>query len=273
MKIKNKNFYSKIMSEEIDLDSIAIIYDGDYVSSVPNTYKAFLELLRDKAGLTNEEFKDKTLWRGEFPITCKKDFIKTIRKCKDDGIMQIDIVSNELDEKEGIKEKDYMEYLEMKEPEERLKISIYEEENKEETINIESNVNEFFAITKVTQYYKNNNNKSIELTIIYPLKKEINFRKFNIKINDKKAYSKIFEKEKADEKFSDTIASGNVGVTAKYLEDEPNSYAFTISNVAPDSTVELTSEFIQFLTSVDMSLCYSVMTSILLFLILFLEII
>ena len=36
------------MTETIDLDAIAIIYDGDYLSSVPNTYKAFLELLRDK---------------------------------------------------------------------------------------------------------------------------------------------------------------------------------------------------------------------------------
>ena len=249
------------MSSLINLESIAIIYDGDYLSSVPNTYKAFLELLRDKAGLTNEEIKEKTIWRGDFPITCKKDYIKAIKKCKDEGIMQIDLVTNELDEKEGIESKDYLEVLESKEPEEEIKININEEENKEETIYINSNVNEFYALTQVTQYYKNNNNKSIELTIIYPLKKEINFRKFNIKINDKKAYSKIFEKEKADEKFSDTIASGNVGVTAKYLEEEPNSYAFTISNVAPDSTIELTSEFIQFLTSVDMSLCYSVMTS------------
>ena len=35
------------MTETIDLDAIAVIYDGDYLSSVPNTYKAFLELLRD----------------------------------------------------------------------------------------------------------------------------------------------------------------------------------------------------------------------------------
>ena len=249
------------MSEFIDLDSIAIIYDGDYLSSVPNTYKAFLELLRDKAGLSNEEFKNKTLWRGDFPITCKKDYIKAIKTCKNEGIMQIDLVSNELDEKEGIESKDYDEFLELKEPEEEIKIPIKEEESKEETIYINSNVNEFYALTQVTQYYKNNNNKPVELTIIYPLKKEINFRKFNIKINDKKAYSKIFEKEKADEKFTDAIASGNVGVSAKYLKEEPNSYSFTISNIAPDSLVELTSEFIQFLTSVDMSLCYSVMTS------------
>ena len=249
------------MSELINLDSIAIIYDGDYVSSVPNTYKAFLEALRDKAGITNEEFGNKTVWRGDFPITCKKDFIRAIRKCKDEGIMQIDLVSNELDEKEGIKEKDYLQFLELKDAEEEIKINVNEEENKEETIYIESNVNEFYAITKVTQYYKNNNNKPVELSIIYPLRKEINFRKFSINIDGKKSYSKIFEKEKANEKFSDAIASGNIGIFSKYAEEDPNSYSITIGNIGPNVMIELTSEFIQFITSDDMSFCYSVMTS------------
>ena len=249
------------MSDLIDLDSIAIIYDGDYLSSAPNTYKAFLEALRDKAGITNEEFGNKTVWRGDFPITCKKDYIKAIRKCKDEGIMQIDLVSNELDEKEGIKEKDYLQFLELKDAEEEIKINVNEEENKEETIYIESNVNEFYAVTKVTQYYKNNNNKPVELSIIYPLRKEINFRKFSINIDGKKSYSKIFEKEKANEKYTDAIASGNIGVFSKYNEEDQNSYSITIGNVAPNVMIELTSEFIQFITSDDMSFCYSVMTS------------
>ena len=248
------------MSQLIDLGSIAIIYDGDYVSCVPNTYKAFLELLRDKAGLTNQEFQDKTVWRGDFPITCKKDFIRAIRKCKDDGIMQIDLVSNELDAKEGITEKDYLQFLELKEPEEEIKINIEEEENKEETIYIESKVNEFYAVTQITQYYKNNNNKPIELSITYPLRKEINFKKFTININGKKSVSRIFDKEKTNEKYSDAIASGNVGIFSKYTENETNSYSITIGNVAPDAIVELTSEFIQFITSDDMSLCFHVMT-------------
>ena len=250
------------MSETIDLDSIAIIYDGDYLSSVPNTYKSFLELLRDKANLTNEEFSNKkTIWHDDFPITCKKDFIKVIKLCKKEGIMKIDLVSNELDEKEGITEKDYLEFLESKEPEEEIKINIEEEENKEETIYIESTVNELYAITKVKQYYKNNNNKPVELNVIYPLKREINFKKFNIDINGKKAYSRIFDKEKAEEKYSDAIASGNVGIMSNYVEKEPNSYCFTIGNVEPNSMIELTSEFIQFITSDDMSYCYSVMTN------------
>ena len=249
------------MSEEINLDSIAIIYDGDYISSVPNTYKAFLESLRNTAGMTNEEFNNKTIWRGDFPITCKNDYIKAIRKCKDEGIMQIDLVSNELDEKEGITQKDYLQFLELKEPEEVIKININEEENKEETIYIESNVNEFYAITQVTQYYKNNNNKPVELSIIYPLRKEINFKKFSINIDGKKSFSKIFEKEKANEKYSDAIAGGNIGIISKYAEEDPNAYSITIGNVAPNVMIELTSEFIQFISSDDMSFCYSVMTS------------
>jgi len=175
--------------------------------------------------------------------------------------MQIDLVSNELDEKEGIGEKDYLQFLKLKEPEEPIKINKEEEENKEETIYIQSNVNEFFAETKVIQYYKNNNNKPVELTVIYPLRKEINFKKLSIELNGKKSYSRIFEKEKAEDKFSDAIAGGNVGIISKYAEEDPNSYSITIANVAPDTMIELTSEFIQFITSDDMSLCYSVMTN------------
>ena len=249
------------MTEQINLDCIAVIYDGDYVSSVPNTYKAFLETLRDKAGLTNEDFCNKTVWRGDFPITCKKDYIKAIRRCKDEGIMQIDLVSNELDEKEGINEKDYNQFFELKEPEEPIIINIDEEDNKEDTIYINSIVNEFYAKTEVTQYYKNNNNKPVELSIIYPLKKEINFKKFSININGKKSVSKIFEKEKVEEKYSDAIASGNVGIFSKYNKEDSNSYSITIGNIEPKALIELTSEFIQFITSNDMSFCFSVMTS------------
>ena len=53
------------MTNSINLEEIALIYDGEYLASVPNTYKAFLELLRDKAGITNEEFKNKTVYRIE----------------------------------------------------------------------------------------------------------------------------------------------------------------------------------------------------------------
>ena len=248
------------MSEYLDLNSIAIVYDGDFLTSVPSTYKAFLECLRDKAGITNEEFKKRTIWRGDFPILNKKDYIRILKTKGSEGIFQIDLVNNE-DEDDYLGEKDYLQFLEMKEQEEEIKIKLNEEETKEDNIYINSEVNEFYAITQVTQYYKNNNNKPVELNIIYPLKKEILFKKFTININGQKSISKIFTKEKAEEKYTDAIAGGNVGILSKYLEEEPNSYSINIGNIAPDCSVELISEFIQYITSDDMSFCFSLMTS------------
>ena len=253
-------------SEYLDLNSVAIVYDGEFLSSVPTTYKAFLECLRDKAGITNEEFCKRTIWRGDFPILTKQDYIKLLKTKGIEGIFQVDLIQNEDNEDENLfGEKDYKQFLEMTEPEEEIKILLAKEEPKEETkeesIYIKSEVNEFYAITQVTQYYKNNNKAPIELNIIFPLKKEINFRKFTINVNGKKSISKIFPKEKAEEKYTDTMAEGNIGILSKYAEEEPNSYSISIGNVAPDTIVELTSEFIQFITSDDMSFCFSVMSN------------
>ena len=249
------------MSEFLELSSIALVYDGDFLASVPSTYKAFLECLRDKAGLTNDEFAKRTIWRGDFPILNKEDYIRILKTKGPEGIIQIDLVTNEEGEEDEMGEKDYKTFLEMNEPEEEIKIKLNEEESKEENIYIKSEVNEFYAITEVTQYYTNNNKAPIELNIIYPLKKEINFRKFTINVNGKKSISKIFSKEKAEEKYTDVIAGGNIGILSKYLEEEPNTYSLSIGNVAPDTTVELTSEFIQYINSDDMSFCFSVMTN------------
>ena len=125
------------MFEEINLDNISLNYDGNNISTVPNTYKAFLELLRDKAGLTNNEFIKRTIWRGDFPILCKKDYIKAIRMCNDKKIMRIDLITNEYHAR-GKYQVDYMDFLESKEQEEIIKLNIDEEENKEETIYIKS---------------------------------------------------------------------------------------------------------------------------------------
>ena len=253
------------MSEYLDLKEVAIVYDGEVLANVPNTYKAFLECLRDKVGISNAEFAKRTIWCGDFPLLTRDDYIRLLKKKGIEYIFQIDLVQNE-DDENLFGDNDYIKYLEGQEQEEEIKIKIKEdeeqkEETKEENILIKSDVNEFYAITQVTQYYKNNNKVPVELSIIYPLRKEINFRKFTININGKKSISKIFPKEKAEEKYTDAMAGGNIGVLSKYVEEEPNSYSINIGNVQPDSTVELTSEFIQFISSDDMSFCFSVMTN------------
>ena len=66
--------------------------------------------------------------------------------------------------------------------------------------------------------------------------------------------SKILEKEKAKEKYNDAIASGKTGAISS---KEGNYIKVNIGNIEPKSFVKLTTEFIQFLTSEDMSYCYS----------------
>ena len=59
-------------------------------------------------------------------------------------------------------------------------------------------------------------------------------------------------KEKAEEKYSDTIASGNVGFISSY-KDNYNSYSVNIGNIEPKKEVKLTTIFIEMLGTKDLS--------------------
>ena len=125
-------------------------------------------------------------------------------------------------------------------------------------VHIETELNEFYAQTHVTQYYINKSNRIIELILKFPSNPKTQFSKFVLELNGKKIVSKILEKEKAEEKYSDAIASGNTGIisskTDKYIK-------VNIGNINPNDIVKLTTEFIQFITSEDMSYCYETMSS------------
>ena len=61
---------------------------------------------------------------------------------------------------------------------------------------INSNINELFATSEVTQSFTNTLQKSIELTVSFPLKPEIQLSKFVITIGNKIIYQKFSKKEK-----------------------------------------------------------------------------
>ena len=82
-------------SEYLDLSAVSIVYQGEFLSSVPKTYKAFLESLRDKEGITNEEFCKRTIWRGDFPILTKADYLILLQTKGPEGIFEVDLVQNE----------------------------------------------------------------------------------------------------------------------------------------------------------------------------------
>ena len=131
-------------------------------------------------------------------------------------------------------------------------------EKRDDTIYIKSYINEIFATTEVTQYFINKSDKSIELTITFPIKEEINLTKFVVSIEDKIIISKVMAKEKAEEKYGDSIASGNMGFISKYKE-EMKSYTVNIGNLNPNQQLELKAIFIQMLGSNDLSYEYIIM--------------
>ena len=125
------------------------------------------------------------------------------------------------------------------------------------TVHINTELNEFYAKTNITQYYINESDRVIELILKFPLNSKIQFSKFILELNGKKIESRIIEKEKAKEKYSDAIASGNTGIIST---KEKKFIKVNIGNINPRDKVKLTTEFIQFITSEDMSYCYETMS-------------
>ena len=87
--------------EYLYLSAVSIIYQGKFFSSVPKIYKEFLESLRDKEGITNEIFCKRTIWRGDFPILTKADYLILLQTKGPEGIFEIDLVQNEDKEDEN----------------------------------------------------------------------------------------------------------------------------------------------------------------------------
>ena len=131
-------------------------------------------------------------------------------------------------------------------------------EEKDDTIYLSSKVNEIYATTELTQYFTNTLEEAIELTILFPIKDEISLSKFVVAIGDKIVLSKVMPKEKAEEKYNDVIASGNVGVISEY-EEESKAYSVNIGNLKPKEKIKLNSIFLQMIGAQDMSYEFSIM--------------
>ena len=125
-------------------------------------------------------------------------------------------------------------------------------DNKDNTVYITSQVNEIFASTELVQFFTNPLDNAIELTIFFPIKEEINLSKFVVSMDDKIILSKILPKEKAEEKYNDSVASGNVGVLSKY-EEKNDAYSVNIGNLQTKKQIKLTSIFIQMIGAKDIS--------------------
>ena len=112
------------------------------------------------------------------------------------------------------------------------------EENTENKILFNAEINEIFAKTELIQEFQNPYEDSIELEIIFPINRDINLSKFEISMNEKKVVSRIMEKEKAEEKYTDTIAKGNTGFLGQYSNDM-KSYCVNIGNLNSKEKITL----------------------------------
>ena len=128
----------------------------------------------------------------------------------------------------------------------------------ENIVYLNCNVNEVYASTEVRQFFTNPLSNPIELSISFPIKQEIQFNKFAVTIGNKIVISKILPKEKAKEKYTDSISSGNTGFIGDYSNDGW-SYNVTIGNILPKEKIILDTTFLQLLTSNDMSYELSIM--------------
>ena len=132
---------------------------------------------------------------------------------------------------------------------------IKEKENK---IYLNATINEVFATTELIQYYQNPSDKPIELQIQLPIKEEINLSKFEISMNNKKIISKLLEKEKVKEKYTDAIAKGNTAIMSDYSK-KFKSYNINIGNLNPKESLCLKTIYNQPISSYDMSYQYIIM--------------
>ena len=138
------------------------------------------------------------------------------------------------------------------------KLSEDEDKEREDTIYLKSTINEVFASTELTQYFINSLDDPIELIVSFPIKEEISLNKFIIQIGDKKVTSKVMEKREAEEKYDESISSGNTGFLGEY-DYEEKSYSINVGNINPKEKVKLKAFFIQNIGTQDMSYEFIIM--------------
>ena len=116
-------------------------------------------------------------------------------------------------------------------------------------VEIDSKVNELYAKTLVTQKYKNDSENPIELKI-YVYKSNFIFSSFTAQIGDSiKVKSKVIKKEKAEQKYTDSISSGNAAIFVSEDPNNDNRIIINLGNIPPKEELTFISEFIHYTES------------------------
>ena len=112
-------------------------------------------------------------------------------------------------------------------------------------VELETQVNEIYGKTTVSQKFSNSEDKPIELKIYLDKVPDLVFNSFQIKIGDSiKAKSKIIKKEKATVKYTDAISSGNAAI---FVAETNENIIINMGNIPPKEEVIFISDFIYFI--------------------------
>ena len=74
---------------------------------------------------------------------------------------------------------------------------------------------------------------------MFPLEKTTLLAKFEAVIDDKVVETKVMEKEKAQEKYDDAVASGNAAVIAERSKKKEETMTLKLGNLLPGQSATL----------------------------------
>ena len=118
------------------------------------------------------------------------------------------------------------------------------------TININTHINELICQTEVIQHFKNSRETAIELEMVIPQLSDINITRFEVIKKDQKIISQLLEKEKAKEKYNDTISTGNSSLISY---NENNTTKICLGNLPSGEEIELKTYFFGHIICKDLS--------------------
>ena len=116
------------------------------------------------------------------------------------------------------------------------------------TTEINSIVNELYAKSLVTQKFSNTTENPLELKIYLNKSDKLLFSSFTCKIGDSiEVKSKVIKKEKAEIKYTDSIAKGNAAIFVSQDPENENRTIINMGNIPAKNEVILITEFINFI--------------------------
>ena len=118
------------------------------------------------------------------------------------------------------------------------------------TVIINAYINELLSQIEVIQYFKNEKDFPIELEMVIPQLSDINITRFEMIKKGQKIISKLLEKEKAKEKYNDTIATGNSSLVSYH---DNNETKICLGNISTGEEIELKTYYFGHIVCKDLS--------------------